>query len=60
MVLLGLTLLKNVTDVDSAWASYLGVALAVLIVVGAVLDLLQARSERSSALRRRRRVRSAA
>ncbi len=34
----GLTLLKNLTDADSAWISYLGLALAAGIVAGSFLD----------------------
>ncbi len=34
----GLTLLKNLTDADSAWISYLGLALAAGIVAGSYLD----------------------
>jgi hypothetical protein len=37
-VLLGVTLLKNLTDAHSAWASYAGIVLAALTVVGAYLD----------------------
>jgi hypothetical protein len=57
VALLGLVLLKNLTDANSAWASYLGVALAGLVVAGAALDWRQARNEWRSGLRRRRRVR---
>ncbi len=34
----GLALLKDLTDADSAWISYLGLALAAGIVVGSFLD----------------------
>jgi hypothetical protein len=36
--LLAITLVKNLTDSDSTWASYLGVGLAGLTVVGAFLN----------------------
>ena len=55
-----LTLLKNLTDADSAWASYLGVLLAAGLVVGAYLDWADERSRRSLRRPRRRRLRSAA
>ena len=35
IAILALTLLKNVTDADSAWASYVGVLLAALVALGA-------------------------
>ena len=35
IAILALTLLKNVTDADSAWASYVGVVLAALVALGA-------------------------
>ena len=35
IAILALTLLKNVTDADSAWASYVGVLLAGLVALGA-------------------------
>ena len=37
-LLLGLTVLKNLTDADSAWMSYLGLALAAGVVAGSYLD----------------------
>lgn len=37
-LVLALALLKSSTDANSAWAAYVGVALGVLLVVGAVLD----------------------
>jgi hypothetical protein len=49
-----LVLLKNLTDDDSAWASYLGLALAALVVAGAYLDWSSERSARSVRRRRRR------
>ena len=42
-LLLGLAVLKNVTDADSAWVSYLAVVLAAVAVVGAYLDWSRAR-----------------
>jgi len=35
IAILALTLLKNLTDADSAWASYVGVLLAALVALGA-------------------------
>jgi hypothetical protein len=57
VALLGLTLLKNFTDADSTWVSYLGLSLAGLVVVGACLDWASSRFGRGAALRRRRRHR---
>jgi hypothetical protein len=59
--ILGLVVLKNLTDRDSAWVSYLGLVLAAGVVAGAFLDWSQA-IRRGGALvrRRRRRVRPAA
>jgi hypothetical protein len=37
-LLFGLTLVKNLTDSDSSWVSYLGLALAAAVVAGAYLD----------------------
>lgn len=54
-----LTLLKNLTDADSAWASYLGVLLAAGLVFGGYLDWADERSRRSLRRPRRRRLRSA-
>jgi len=39
----GLTLLKNLTDADSSWMSYLGLMLAAGVVAGAYLDWTRAR-----------------
>ncbi len=39
-----LTLVKNITDADSSWASYVGVVLGALVVAGAYLDRAQTRS----------------
>jgi hypothetical protein len=36
--LFGVTVLKNLTDADSAWASYLGVLLAAVALAGAYLN----------------------
>ena len=60
IVVLGLTLVKNLTDADSAWASYLGLALAAAMVVGGYLDWADERPRRSLRRRRRRRLSSAA
>ena len=60
IVVLALTLVKNLTDADSAWASYLGVALAATMVVGGYLDWAEERSRRTLRRRRRRRLSSAA
>jgi uncharacterized oligopeptide transporter (OPT) family protein len=60
VAILLLTLLKNLTDADSAWASYLGVLLAAGLVVGAYLDWADERPRRSLRRPRRRRLRSAA
>ena len=49
-----LTLVKNLTDDDSAWASYLGLALAGAVVAGAYLDWSSERTARSVRRRRRR------
>ena len=55
--LLALTLLKNLTDADSAWASYVGVALAAAVVAGAGLDWSRSRDVVWAPRRRRRRRR---
>jgi hypothetical protein len=55
----GLVVVKNLTDRDSAWASYLGVVLATAVLVGALLDWLGDRIDRNAVPRRRRRFRSA-
>lgn len=60
-VIFGLALTKNLTDRNSTWASYLGVALAATVVVGAVLDWASAQIGRNAVPgRRRRRFRSIA
>ncbi|HXF98860.1 MAG TPA: hypothetical protein VNJ46_09645 [Gaiellaceae bacterium] len=56
-LLFAATLVKNVTDRDSAIASYVGLALAALAALGAFLMWAEAASERLP--RRRRRFRSA-
>jgi hypothetical protein len=58
---LGLLVLKNLTDRDSTWASYLAVAVAGAVVAGAYLDWSRGTGgRRSLAGRRRRRVSRAA
>jgi hypothetical protein len=52
--LLAMTLVKNLTDADSAWASYLGVVLAAAVVVGAYLDWKPTRDTRRRSRQRRR------
>ena len=44
--LLAATLVKNLLDADSAWASYLGVLLAAAVVVGAFLNWAPTRRQR--------------
>jgi hypothetical protein len=44
-----MTLVKNLTDAGSTLASYVGLGLAALVLIGAFLDVRQMRSERSSA-----------
>ena len=53
--LLLLVLAKNLTDRNSAWASYLAVVLAAGGVVGAVLDRSETHVDRTRLRRRRRR-----
>jgi hypothetical protein len=55
--LLGLVLVKNLTDRDSAWVSYLVIAFAATAVVGAYLDWSGWESRRRPVRRRRRRRR---
>jgi hypothetical protein len=58
--ILGLVVAKNVTDRNSAWASHLAVVLAATVFLGALLDWVNVRIERSAIPgRRRRRFRSA-
>lgn len=57
IALLGLTLLKNLTDADSAWASYVGLALAAAVVAGAGLDWAGSRGGAWALPRRPRRRR---
>jgi hypothetical protein len=58
---LGLVLAKNLTDRDSAWPSYLGLALALAVVAGAFLDWSSERFARNAVPgRRRRRIRPVA
>jgi hypothetical protein len=55
----GLVVAKNLTDRNSAWASYFALGLAVVVVVAAVLDWIGYRIERSAIPgRRRRRIRA--
>lgn len=54
-VIVGLVVAKNLTDRDSAWASYLGLVIAVAVLVGAYLDWAHSRRGRHSLVRRRRR-----
>jgi hypothetical protein len=59
--ILGLVVVKNLTDRDSAWASYLAVALAAAVFLGACLDLASARiGRRAVPGRKRRRIRRVA
>lgn len=60
--ILALTLLKNLTDADSAWASYLGVLLAGLVALGAYETWAGdvGRPSLVSRVRRRRGLRSVA
>jgi hypothetical protein len=51
LALFAMTLVKNLTDAESAWASYVGVLLAAAVVYGALLNWASAR-------RQRRRLRS--
>jgi len=63
VAVLVLTLVKNLLDADSAWASYVGVVLAALVALGAYETWAEAASERPSLLdrlRRRRGLSSAA
>jgi hypothetical protein len=53
--ILALVVAKNLTDRDSAWASYLGVVLAAGVVAGAYLDWAHSRPGSDSLVRRRRR-----
>jgi hypothetical protein len=52
-----LTLLKTLTDADSAWGSYVGLVLVGAVVGGAAYDWYQTMWGPSAALRRRRRRR---
>ena len=57
--ILGLVVVKNLTDRNSAWASYLAIVLAATVVVGALLDWAGDRIGRNAVPgRRRRRIRS--
>ena len=50
--LLGLTVVKSLTDADSAWASYLGIVLAAGAVAGTYLDWSRDRRDQLSRLSR--------
>lgn len=52
--LFAMTLVKNLTDADSAWASYLGVLLAAAVLYGAYLDWAATRRQRRRFKRRTR------
>jgi hypothetical protein len=52
--LFAMTLAKNLGDADSAWPSYLGLALAAAVVVGAYLDWAPTRATRRRSRQRRR------
>lgn len=45
LLVFGIAILKNLRDSESTWASYVGVALAGLVVLGALVDWWQARAE---------------
>lgn len=57
VTVLALTVVKNLLDADSAWASYVGVVLAALVALGAYETWAEAASERRSLLARFRRRR---
>ena len=50
MVVLLATVVKNLTDAGSTVASYVGIALAALVVLGAYLNVRQTRAERASSV----------
>lgn len=54
LALFAMTLVKNLLDADSAWASYLGVVLAGAVVAGAYLNMPRSRRRRSPRAQRRR------
>jgi hypothetical protein len=60
LAVFALALVKNLTDSDSTWASYVGLALAAVVLAGAYLHWTDERSRRSVRRRRRRGLRSAA
>lgn len=62
IAILALTVIKNLTDADSAWASYVGVLLSALVALGAYETWAEAvgRPSLVSRVRRRRGVGSAA
>ena len=55
VALFAMTLLKNLTDADSAWPSYLGVVLAGAVVAGAYRNWARTRQRQRRRLRRRTR-----
>lgn len=57
-LLFGLTLVKNLTDADSSWVSYLGLVLAAGVVGGAYLDWARERVWERQASRLSRSTRS--
>jgi hypothetical protein len=52
--LFAMTLLKNLTDADSAWASYFGVVVAAAVLYGAYLNWAPTRRQRRRFSRRTR------
>jgi hypothetical protein len=60
VAILAVLLVKTLRDADSAWASYVGLALASAMVVGAYLDWADERPRRSLRRPRRRRFSGAA
>lgn len=48
-VVLALTVVKNVRDAESSWASYAGILLAGVVVAGALLEWYRNRSDESGA-----------
>jgi hypothetical protein len=53
--LFAVTLVKNLTDADSAWASYVGVVLAAIVLAGAFRNWAATRRRQRKRLRRRTR-----
>lgn len=46
-LVLAIVVVKNLRDADSAWASYVGIVLALLMTIGAFLDWREAREDES-------------